>query len=88
MQRSSTMKDGTVIGHVLVPIAGRIWDFVGRLPSSGAAEKKGFHAWAAEECPAAHRVQADLPLANAGVLYAQGVAGSKPEVREGVHLAK
>ena len=56
------MKDGTVIGHVLVPIAGRIWDFVGRLTSSGAAEKKGFHAWAAEECPAAHRVQADLPL--------------------------
>ena len=62
MQRSSAMSDGTVIGHVLVPVGGKIWDFVGALPSQDAAEKKGFKAWAPQECPAAHRIKADLPL--------------------------
>ena len=62
MKRASTMTDGTIMGHALVAIAGRVWDFVGPLPTRLAAENKGFQAWAPEECPAAHRVQADIPL--------------------------
>ena len=65
MRRSSHALDSsinanTVVGHAMVPIQGKVWDFVGLLPSDDEALRLGFTAWVAEECPLAHEVNIDL----------------------------
>jgi len=58
MKRLSTATDGvTSIGHVLVPVEGKIWEFVGQLEAVDA-KAAGFEAWALEECPTAHQIEA------------------------------
>lgn len=58
MRRMSTASDGkTKVGHVLTPVGGKIWEFVGVL-SPEEAKTAGFTAWAKEECPKAHEVDA------------------------------
>lgn len=65
LMRMSKHRDGYMVGHVLVPMEGYIWEFVGMAPpecddSSPTVGICSFTTWEAEECPAAHAVDANL----------------------------
>jgi hypothetical protein len=65
MRRSSLVwednADGTnvrhTIGHTMVVISGKIWDFVGEIEEPAVAEAEGFVKWRDDECPIAHEIR-------------------------------
>uniref|UniRef100_A0A7S2RRD5 Uncharacterized protein n=1 Tax=Rhizochromulina marina TaxID=1034831 RepID=A0A7S2RRD5_9STRA len=64
MRRQSTATDGSLLGHVLVPVSGAVWEFVGFLEqsyeTSAAAAEAGYTMWVDEECPDAHKFNGEL----------------------------
>lgn len=63
MKRTSLSESGDVLGHLLVPIGGKIFHFVGRIDdvsTTADAEAQGFAAWEDHECPDAHAVSGDV----------------------------
>ena len=48
------------LGHVLFPIAGRIYEMVGPITSTMVSETRDWPEWTSSECPASHRLDDDL----------------------------
>lgn len=56
LRRLSYWKDGkTVLAHASTQISGKVWEFIGFAP----ADVTDWNFWSEEECPAAHRVDAE-----------------------------
>jgi hypothetical protein len=70
MRRSSVVKSTNelgesveyTIGHAMVAISGKIWDFVGVIDDPMVAVTEGFDKWSDDECPLAHEIRGqDIP---------------------------
>jgi hypothetical protein len=65
MRRSSIVKATNeqgktveyTIGHAMVAISGKIWDFVGVIDDPMVAVSEGFDNWSDDECPLAHEIR-------------------------------
>lgn len=79
MQRSSVNERGQPCAHVMVPVGGKIWEFVGEMTPKMAASG-AFPPFADDECPQAHIISANLSLAAKHAGFWLGVQSGASDV--------